>query len=521
VFRVKFSHKRLIKAALIIVVGAAILLAAAGPILTRIFDPEIRARLEASGIHIRSWSVNLFTRSITLRDVTWEQDVRKAHIDNVSIRGIGVIPYLRKKELGIKRILFENGTISITRDTVKGEVRADSIALRGIYVDMLTFENFDVSIKKDTTIEYHAKVGLAIHFLAINPKALRDPGSYEFRNIETTVQDLKIQEVGSLYTFTIKEATFDRERMILHIDSLKLEPLLNKTEFAKKVKSQETRVTLIVASVNARGVNMGVHMEDTAIMISSVQIKGAKVHAYKNKKYPFNRKEKFPLPMVSFQSLKFGIEVDTIKITESTITYEELPANAFHTAHISFEGVEATINSVNNREFKNLSGYSTVEASAHVMKTGEVKATFKLPLKKTEKYSAEGNIRNVPLKELNPLLSDLAFFEISSGKLNRLDFKFIYDDIGSKGQLTFDYEDLKVVGLKKEPGKDIDVFKTMLVNTAVKNDQTLTGDIDVRRNQRKAVFNLWTISIVDGLKNGLLPKQVKKNMDKRKEKGKR
>jgi len=54
----------------------------------------------------------------------------------------------------------------------------------------------------------------------------------------------------------------------------------------------------------------------------------------------------------------------------------------------------------------------------------------------------------------------------------------------------------------------------LLVNTAVKNDQTLTGAIDVKRNQKKAVFNLWTMSIVDGIRNGLLP--GKKSREKRK-----
>jgi hypothetical protein len=508
---VKISRRRILITALIVTISAVVLLAITGPILARIYEQKIKTRLEASGIRIGSWSVNLLTRSITLRNVDWEQDQRKAHIDNISVKGIGILPYLKKKEIVINRILLENGTISITQDTVERKVQADSINLKGIYVNRLTFDNFDISIKNDTTTEYHAKVGIAIHFLGINPKALRDPASYQFKNIETTVQKLKIQKIGSLYAFTIKEATFDRERMILHIDSLKLEPLLNKNDFAKKVKSQETRLTLTIASVNARGVNAGVHLEDTAIMVSSIQIKGANIHAYKNKKYPFTRTKKFPLPMVSFQSLKFGIEVDTVKISESTITYEELPTEGFHTARITFEGVEATMNSVNNREFKNLSGFSTLEASAHLMKTGTVKATFRLPLKAKEKYSAEGTIKNVPLKELNPMLKDLAFIEIASGRLNKLDFKFTYDDIGSKGELRFDYEDLKILGLKKAAEKDVDKFKTLLVNTAVKNDQTLTGPIDVQRNQKKAVFNLWAASIANGIRNGLLPgKQSRK-----------
>jgi hypothetical protein len=52
-------------------------------------------------------------------------------------------------------------------------------------------------------------------------------------------------------------------------------------------------------------------------------------------------------------------------------------------------------------------------------------------------------------------------------------------------------------------------LKTLVLN-AVKNDDNLTGGIDVKRNQRKAVFNLWTISIADGIMNGLMPRRKDK-----------
>lgn len=501
-------------------VGAAILLAAAGPILARIFQEKIKARLEASNVHVGSLSINLYNRSITLRNVKWKQDLKEAEVELVSIRGIGIFPFLNKKQISIRKIIVGNGKISITRDTVKQHVqKPDSIKFSSIDVDRLSFEDIDVTIKNDTVTEFQAKVGLAIHFLFIkDPNLYRDPASYAFRNLETTVNDLRIHKAGGLSAFEIKELRFDKELKTLHIDSLKLEPVLNKADFAKKVKSQQTWTLLKVRSIDASGVNMGIHMEDTSLMMKSLIIDGAFVHAYKNKKYPFDRKEKFPLPMESFQSVKWGIELDTVKIINSTIKYEELPTEGFHTAHIIFDEVDATMSAVNNREYKNLSGVSVLKASAKVMKTGTVKAVFRLPLQKQSKYTAEGTIRNVPLRELNPLISDLAFVEIESGRMNKLDFNFTYDDKGSKGELRFDYEDLKILGLKKAPTKDLDRFKTLLINTAVKNDQTLTGAIDVPRNQKKAVFNLWTISIVDGLKNGLLPIKKGKGKNKKKDK---
>jgi hypothetical protein len=508
---VKPSQRRWLRAALILTISAVLLIAAAGPILSSIFNQRIKARLEASNIRFGSLSINLFARSISLKDVEWSQNSREAKVAHVKAKGIGIFPYLKNKQISVRELSFTGGTLSIPRDTVEHELKPDSIKFSSIDVDRIILDDLDVAIKNDTLTEYRAKVRLVVHFFFLrNPNLYRDPSAYTFRNIETQVRDLRIHQANSLYEFEIKELRFDKELRKLHLDSIVLQPILDKDAFAKKVKSQETHTVLKVAGVDASGVNMAVHMEDTSIMVSSLTINGAYVHAYKNKKYPFTRKEKFPLPMESFQALQFGIEVDTIKIHDTKITYEELPTEGFHTSHITFDDVEATMSSVNNREFKNLSGVSVLEASAKVMKTGNVKATFKLPLEAKKKYTAEGSIENVPLTELNPLLVDLAFVEIASGQLNKLDFGFTYDDTGSQGELHFDYEDLKIRGLKKEPHHELAAFKTILINTAVKNDETLTGKIDVERNQRKAVFNLWTISLVDGIKEALLPKPVKK-----------
>lgn len=496
------TRKRLLKAALITLIGAAVIIAAAGPIISSIVNKKIKDRLEASDIRFASFSVNFFTRSIKVEDLEWGD---KARIKNVHARGIGILSLFRDKKINVRRVSFTDGSVNLNLDSLKtlGKDNGSSIKIKGLDIDRLMFDNIDVTIKKDSTKEYTGKLQLSFsHFTLDSAKA------FQFRNVETTVRDLRISKKGSLSEIRIKYAAFDKEQRTAHIDSLQLLPLLNKTEFAKTVKSSSaTRTTLVVASVDASGVNMGV---DSSIMVSSIHIEGPMIHAYKNKKYPFTRKEKIPLPMEMFEALHLGIEADTVKIHHGNITYEELPVEGFNYAWIQFEDVEATMIAVGNREYKNMPDYTTLEATAHVMKTGQVKATFMLPLGSKKRYSAEGTITNVPLKELNPLLKDLAFIEISSGKLNKLDFKFTYDDIGSKGVLHFDYEDLKILGLKKEREKDVNQFKTLLINTAVKNDETLTGNINVVRNQRKAVFNLWAASLADGIGNALMPRRNEK-----------
>lgn len=486
--------QRFLRAALIIVIGAALLITAALFILSGVAETKARERLEASGATIGALDINLFTRSISMRDVEFSSGENTFFLEYVSAGGIKIIPLLREREISIRKLDVEKGRVKIVRDSTDGQ-NADSVKFRKININKLNLTGIQFTVDG-----HQAEVDLVVDRLELD-----SPKSYKLKSFECSVRDLRMNTPDSLYEFKIKHASFNNETMRLRIDSLALMPRLSKDDFAKKVKSQLTRTTMTIARLDAEGVNLSIHMEDTTVMVKSLTLQDFNFHGYKDKRYPFTRKEKFPLPMASFRSLPIGIEVDSIILQNGSVTYEEFPSQGFHTGHITFDDVQATMSAVNNREFKNLSGYSTLKATATLMKTGKIDATFQLPLDQTKRYTAEGSIINVPLVELNPILRDVAFVEIASGRLNRMVFAFTYDDVGSRGKLDFDYEDLTIRSLKKERDRNVAEFKTVLVNTAIKNDKTLTGGIDVERNQRKAVFNLWTKSLVDGIKNAMIP----------------
>jgi hypothetical protein len=509
---IKVTRSRVLKTALILAVGAVLLTAIAGSVVTHVIKKKIKTSLEAIDIHIGSLSVNPFTRSITLKDIEWD---RKAKIKSAYANGIRLIPLLRDSHISVRRLVLDAGSLDIVRDSVHIQP-LDSTDIKGIDADRITISDIAVTIRHDTVTEYQGTVGLTLHFVALDSlAAFADPSAYTFQNLEAGIKDLHIHYAGGLYVFRTKQLKFNKELKKLQIDSVVLDAIPSKARWGAVVKSQETRTELKIAKVDAMGVTLGFHLKDTAVMAKSLTMDGWSIHCYKNKKYPFTRTERFPLPMESFNSIKLAVEVDTIKLRNGTIVYEELPSDGFHDSRVTFDEVDATINAVSNRPYENYPEYSTVQASGRVMKSGEVKAVFKLPLEPKKRYSAEGSISNLPLKELNPLLKDLAFVQIASGKMNKLLFQFRYDDEGSQGQVHFDYEDLRIISLKKDRGQEVDPLKTMLVNVAVKNDKTLDGNINVKRFKRKAVFHLWTISLLDGIKSAVIPGSVDRKKKKK------
>ena len=162
----------------------------------------------------------------------------------------------------------------------------------------------------------------------------------------------------------------------------------------------------------------------------------------------FKETENKPLPIAAIKQFDFGIEVDTLQIKNSRVTYEEFPPDGFKSGKIIFEDLQATLVNLSNKAYQNKHD-ATLEASAKIMGKGLIQASFILPLDEKKQYHAKGTIGRMSLLHLNPALENLAFIRIESGRLNALNFDFGYNDKFSKGTLTINYQDLKITGLKK------------------------------------------------------------------------
>jgi hypothetical protein len=224
--------------------------------------------------------------------------------------------------------------------------------------------------------------------------------------------------------------------------------------------------------------------------------------------------------MALITSLPFGAAIDTVKITNAKITYEEFPEDGFQTGQVTFEKLNASLDHISNRDYYSNYKQSTLIASSNIMKEGVINAEFSLPYGEPQIYNAKGSIKNLELNHLNPILENLAFISITSGMLNELNFNFDYNEFVSKGSLLVNYDNLKMVSLTKEKESTKNEFKSWILNTALKKDKDKsvdkvrrTGTIYLERDRKRAVFSVWVKSLFSGLKSSVLDSSTKKERE--------
>ena len=507
------------------IVTACILFLGAG-IFSHYAEQQIEERLKQIGCNVGSVNVNIFTQSISISDFDFNPSDSanngdstnntplKAQLKNIAIKNVSLYSLLVNKKLEIKEILITDGSIRFSR---KKSVKDDhneqpkEIPINKIIIGRIVLKNLNTTLANDSLTQCSGLLNMTLNNIqSSDTTGIDNIRAYNIKDLESKITHLLYNSADGFYQTHIAAIYLASNHEKLIIDSLVLLPRYSKFKFSRVAGKQVDRLKTFIPRIEITGLQYD-HFRDSTFLASKIAIISAEIFSFRDKRMPFKETENKPLPIAAIKQFDFGIEVDTLQIKNSKVTYEEFPPDGFKSGKIVFENLQATLVNVSNKAYQNKPHHATLEASAKIMGKGLIQASFTLPLDENKQYHAKGKISQMSLLHLNPALENLAFIKIESGRLNTLNFDFDYNDKSSNGTLTINYEDLKITGLKKEKSHDESDIKTFLINTIVKNDkdknvptEKRTGAIEFERDRKRQIFNFWWKSLLSGIKASVL-----------------
>lgn len=510
---------RLLKWILLTVVALVILLLIGGRILSSYLDKELRSKFEKAGGEIGDLDVNLFSRSVTIRDISFISKTNsdsgsssRAQIERVALRDIGLYQFISNRVLSIGELIITNGNLFIDRNREpKDTANTQHVdGLRQLSIERLDINDLSVTIVNDSSKQYSGVVNATLTGVSSSEQeGVAGLAGYELKHIELDLFKLAIS-TPKLYFIQIGRLQANSNSSRLQVDSLQLVPKYSKFEFAQVAGKQIDRINTFIHKIEVDGLKYDLLL-DSSFVASKVKISGGEVHSFRDKRQPFRETKVKPLPIEALNDIAFGVVIDTIQIGESKVEYEEFAPEGFETGTIAFDDLNANLTNISNRKDSRKTNTATLKASAKLMGQAEINATFELPYDKDQQYVATGTIGKMSLDHLNPPLQNLAFVRIESGTLEGITFNFVYNDKESSGKVTINYKDLKIDGLKKEKSTVINDLKTLLINTIIKNDkdkevplEKRTGTVDFERDRKRQIFNFWWKSLFSGIKSSVM-----------------
>ncbi len=511
----RYSWPLILLSSIVVVYSATVLLSSYA-------ENKIEEKLCSIRVKISSVEVNLSSRSINLKNLEWssvtDSTLNKQHsvsLRAISLRGIHLYDLLFQKRLLINDIVLDSGIIRYTKNSTQAEKKMPDSKYRLFLVKNISLTNIKTHVLTDTLVDFSALLNGNLGDASMEIDSLNQL-HYSLKTIDARAEKISISRHQGMYGGTIARVYINTVKQKIIIDSAELIPNFGKYEFAHFLGKQTGRINLSIPNLTVEGWQYK-GISDSSFIASKMEIKSFELLVFKDKRMPFRQTKNVPLPMESFLKLSHWVKIDNLLITNSTIAVEEFPEKGLTTGTVTFDNVQATFVGLNNRITGSDPRNAVLTARGRFMKSGYIKANFEFPLDGSAEYTASGSISKMDLLTLNPVLENAANLRIKSGHLSNMTFDFIYTDFTSTGIVDMAYENLRITGLDYHKSSTNEI-KTFLINAFVNNSKVKatssdqkTGVIDITRDRKRFIFNVWWKSILDGMKSVILGKRSKNN----------
>lgn len=462
-----------------------------------------------------SLNVNLFSRSVQIEELAWssnsstsDSSAHSLYIDLIKLKGIHVLPLIFNKEVIINHLEVDSARFTLIKDLAFKTGSSPQSSLKRLFIKEISLSGIALDMKNDTTDFLSVFLRADITQLQI-AKDITKKLTYSFGQLTATANSIAFNPEGDLYTTNIQEIYFNSALHLLSIDSVRLEPKHEKYDFAWKAGKQVASLTLSIPKIDVHNLDFQDLLQQKFIA-SAIRIPSFDLLAFKDKRVPFSQTAHVQLPMHYFNALKWKVKIDSISFGLSQIRTETFPENGIAPAVITFNDVSGLLLNLDNIQEKEAIDYATLQASGFLMGKGRIEATFQFPQDSSPVYHVKGFIKDMDMTILNDALQNAVNINLKSGYLNLMNFNFTYTDFGSRGSLDMAYQSLVVSSLNKNKSSTNEI-KTALLYLLVQKNKDIEsklsrhiGTINVNRDRQKHIFNIWLLSIMDGMRSSFL-----------------
>lgn len=212
-----------------------------------------------------------------------------------------------------------------------------------------------------------------------------------------------------------------------------------------------------------------------------------------------------PLFEGMIEKIPFPFKLDSVKISNSTISYKEIPAGKNNPIILNFQEINGFIANLISTDSLQKDGLMKIDVSSNLNGYASVSMSIDVPYGKNA-FELDASLGGFDMVELNEIFEPLGKFKVESGTLRGLKLHMIADEKGSSNQVNFDYENLKLEVFNSDGSKKSKNGILSSVANIMTSKENLQGNKNYKisrhwtsRNPYRSPFNLIWISTKDGL----------------------
>jgi hypothetical protein len=469
-------------------------------------------------LKIDVWDGNIKIKGIrltpknALKDTTNKAGIY-ARIESVEVKDFSSMAVLFSNKIKARSITINKPRIVLYKKTDNALNNSKSIGSEVvkpfesvIKVSDLYLNHGDVKIiyvKNNKPVLNAANINIKLEGITVNEAILKRTIPFDYKTYSFSCDSLYFKNNA---VYHIKAKNIQTETDGLSLKDFEMVPEMTRRQFVAYIPKEKDLYTLKAASLDIRKMDWG--FKDDKLYFSADALVLDKVNAniYRSKE-PVDRPTKTKLYNRMLRDVKFPLRIDTVKLTDSDIVYEEEINFEKGPGKISFNKFNMTALHIKSAKGHDKMADVKIKISCRFMNASPMKIDWKFNvLDKTDGFNIKGSILNFNTKNLVSFTKNYSNMK-QEGIFDEMYFNINGNDISSKGDFALKYHDLKVALYKKKDPKKKSKLKTAIANLLVKNDsdnKTKNTEVAVKRNPKTSFFNFFWRNIEEGLKKILI-----------------
>ena len=504
--------------------------------------PQIKTELEKEvdvqskgtyALSIKKLNINVFTQSIYIKgfnltpgkNSTEQTTNLTMNADQIKLIRFELIPLFSKNKLIVNKMEVVNPSAKIFRNTSGYYTAKPDTSLKISLYDILKKHINSLSIKKisiyDAAIEVYDNKGdslptigskeneLSVVNFYVNSASNQSGRLFAADKLDLMIRKFSYRTADSLYSIQVKQLSASYNEQELVLDSLQVTPNYTRRNFANEAGKQTDRFRMEASKVKFEKMNVKMFLERNWFIANLLSIENVNISAYRDKN---DRRKEVRVPSVQqlIRSIPFYTAIDTIKISNAAVVYEEVIEGASKAGKVFLNDMNASITGLTSDTnlFKNQS--LIVNAKGKFMNKGLVKARYKFPLNTTQTiFDCSGKMINIPMTALNPMVETNANISLKEGVIDSMLFSFHANERMATGEMKLIYHGLKIELINKrtkKSGRLEDVISFVAHRLVIKEDNPgKNGEIRITpisyiRNPNRFIFNYSWKALLSGIR---------------------
>ncbi len=437
-------------------------------------------------------------------------------VDEAYINGLHWWDLLHSKHLLASEIALENPLLKIIKIPTDTIVKAKTPEVENTQaffaqVKSIAIKNGEIAFFGNEKIEnpQMSMGSISISFKDFTFNDALTENKMAIVDYKLSLENFYFQADDRLHDLTLEKITTEDKDLILSNFAFK-SPFDNDT-FFQKLEYRKSKFDIAIPEIILKDFNLEKVFQNK-FELSILEINNPILSVFSDKNIPTLPNQQKELPTESLCKLKTLVAIDSIAVNHAKITYSLKEKEKQNRGEVFWTDVNATLENVTNDSLKIDADQDMIaKVNSKFMGSSNLDLTVRFFLDSPIfAYDVYGKLDTFDMRQTNQMFEDVTRIRVESGEVRELAFNFHADDNKSKGELDFYYNNLQVKlrqGKNKRPRK---LLRWIVEKVIIKEKNTIAGsnkkgEIDILRNQEKGFFNqLWN-SVLDGLKDVILP----------------